>query len=139
MAARRSRAGVAQVDPCGWPGLPTSIWTLRGRRNLLFFGAIENGGADALLLTGDIAGAASIERYLNLVHERTGRPIWLVLGNYYGGSIAEVRERMAILSRRGRSVWLGAVDVVSLSSHTALVGHDGWGDARVGRHFASKL
>ena len=64
-----------------------------------------------------------------------------MLGNhdFYGSSVAEVRERARSLSRRGRSVWLGATDVVALDERTGLVGHDGWGDARFGDHMGSPV
>ena len=34
-------------------------------------------------------------------------------------------------------MWLGAAGVVELTATTALVGHDGWGDARLGDHARS--
>lgn len=106
-----------------------------------FFGAIAERHVDGLLLTGDIAGAATIEPYLNRIHQRTVLPVWFVLGNhdYYGGSIGAVRRRMRMRSQDRRTVWLGAVDVVPLSQQTGLCGHDGWGDARLGRHFESPV
>jgi Icc protein len=95
--------------------------------------------ADGLLLTGDIAHAGILDTVLGGLERRLARPIWFVLGNhdFYGGSVDEVRARAGALSREAPIVWLGAVDVVELSPRTALVGHDGWGDARFGDHAGS--
>jgi 3',5'-cyclic AMP phosphodiesterase CpdA len=104
-----------------------------------FCADISRAEPDGVLVGGDIAQAASFERALREMALHTGRPIWFVLGNhdFYGSSIDEVRRCAAALSSEGRAVWLGAVDVVDLTPHTALVGHDGWGDARLGSHVAS--
>jgi 3',5'-cyclic AMP phosphodiesterase CpdA len=99
-----------------------------------FFAEIAETGADGVLVGGDIAQAASVQRLLRGMSRRVEKPIWFVLGNhdFYGGSIAGVREGAIELSRGGRIVWLGAASLVELSPRAALVGHDGWGDARLG-------
>ena len=99
-----------------------------------FFAEIAETGADGVVVGGDTALAASIEHQLRRMAEVVGKPVWFVLGNhdFYGGSIATVRAAVTELSGEGRVVWLGAADVVELTSRTALVGHDGWGDARLG-------
>jgi Icc protein len=104
----------------------------RGRRT--FLDRLAEEGADAVLVGGDTSQAATLTPTLSAMAERIGKPIWFVLGNhdFYGGSISDVRARAAALSRGGRAVWLGATDVVELTAQTALVGHDGWGDARLG-------
>lgn len=97
-------------------------------------GEVRAAGAEGLLLAGDIANAGTLESVLHELERRCDVPVWFVLGNhdFYGGSVAEVRARAAVLSRGGRTVWLGAVDVVELTPRTCLVGHDGWGDGRLG-------
>lgn len=100
-----------------------------------FTAGLEGSGADAFLIGGDIAKAGSVERHLRSLEARLLRPIYFVLGNhdFYVGSIGKVRDAMRELSRRSRLVrWLPAADVVLLTERTALVGHDGWGDARIG-------
>ena len=100
------------------------------------------GDPDAIVLTGDLAEGHDLEDWLHLLEERLGRPIYFVLGNhdYYRDSIEAVRDRMRRLTDRSRHLtWLGATDVVSLTPTTALVGHDGWGDARLGNHERSSL
>jgi 3',5'-cyclic-AMP phosphodiesterase len=96
---------------------------------------IAASGADAVLLGGDISEAPGLEDHLRAMAERLARPIYFVLGNhdFYRGSIAEVRDRMARLTREHPHLhWLPAAGVVELSADLALVGHDGWGDARLG-------
>jgi len=99
-----------------------------------FFAEIAETGADGVVVGGDTALAASVGRLLKRMGRVVGKPLWFVLGNhdFYGGSIAAVRETATEVSRGGRVVWLGAAGVVELSPRTALVGHDGWGDARLG-------
>jgi 3',5'-cyclic AMP phosphodiesterase CpdA len=63
------------------------------------------------------------------------RPIYFVLGNhdFYRGSIAETRRRVAEAASRSRCLrYLTELGVVELSPTTALVGHDGWADGRCG-------
>jgi hypothetical protein len=63
------------------------------------------------------------------------RPCYFVLGNhdYYRGSIADTRFYVAQLVGEVKNlVYLNLTGVVELTPHTALVGHDGWGDARLG-------
>jgi hypothetical protein len=72
---------------------------------------------------------------MSLLSSRLARPIYFVLGNhdYYHGSIAEVRESVAALCRRDPWLrWLPGCGVVELSNRAALIGHGGWGDARLG-------
>jgi len=99
-----------------------------------FFAEIAETGADGVVVGGDTALAASVGLLLKRMGRLIGKPVWFVLGNhdFYGGSIATVREAATELSRGGRVVWLGAAGVVELSPRAALVGHDGWGDARLG-------
>ena len=58
---------------------------------------IRDEGADAVLISGDIAEAPGVEAYLEFLGRRIDRPIFFVLGNhdFYRGSIGEVRARVA--------------------------------------------
>lgn len=88
----------------------------------------------AILLTGDLGESHDLEGWLEMF-TLLGVPIYFVLGNhdYYGSSIAQVRQDVSALCEvREDLVWLSQADVISLTPNTALVGHDGWGDARVG-------
>src|SRR6185369_998141 len=100
-----------------------------------FCETILAGRPDALLLTGDIAEAPSLERLLLRVADNVRIPVYFVLGNhdFYRGSIAAVRRSMQGLSTRSPYLrWLPAAGVVELSPGVALVGHDGWSDGRFG-------
>jgi 3',5'-cyclic-AMP phosphodiesterase len=92
-------------------------------------------GFDGILVGGDTGEANGVLRYLDLLAEGSGRPIWFVLGNhdYYGGSIGDMRRATRQRSRaRDDVTWLPDAGVVHLTDDTALVGHGGWGDGRAG-------
>ena len=92
-------------------------------------------GLDALAISGDIAEARSLEHALPLVADELRVPIYFVLGNhdFYNGSIAEVRQQMAALTRTDSGIhWLPARGIGSLGDGHAVVGHDGWADGRHG-------
>jgi Icc protein len=97
---------------------------------------------DAVLLTGDIAEAPTVEDYLLGFADQIKRPVYFVLGNhdFYRGSIASVREQMTALSRRHAWLrWLNDAGIVELTPGTALVGHDGWADGRLGNGMATPV
>lgn len=89
--------------------------------------------AEAVLLSGDIATSDCIVSFLRFLELRLRIPIYYVLGNhdYYGSRVADVRTAIGGL-RRKRLVYLPDAGTVELSPHVSLVGHDGWGDCRVG-------
>lgn len=96
---------------------------------------------DAIALTGDIAVAQILRATLERAAEHTTCPIYFVLGNhdFYGSSIARVREDMALLTRASpRLAWLPEAGVVS-HGDIAIVGHDGWADARLGDAIGSTI
>lgn len=91
--------------------------------------------ADGVLLTGDIANGRSIERWLITLSVKLDRPIYFVLGNhdYYHRSIASVRESVfARCAREPNLFYLSDGSIIDLGGGAVLVGHDGWGDARLG-------
>jgi predicted MPP superfamily phosphohydrolase len=91
--------------------------------------------ADALVLTGDIAESPSIGRVLTVMEMLAERPVYFVLGNhdYYRGSIADTRLYVAqVVGESRRLVYLSQSGVIELTPSTALVGHDGWADGRLG-------
>ena len=107
-----------------------------------FYWKIGDAAPDAVVLSGDIAEAPSVEGYLHEMADHLQRPIYFVLGNhdFYNGSIATVRARMTALSHEHRWLrWLNAAGVVPLTEETALVGHDGWADGRLGRGLDSPI
>lgn len=91
--------------------------------------------ADALCITGDIGESHDLQGWLELIVSIIQRPVYFVLGNhdFYHATIAEVRATASALTSRYANLhWMGAEDVISLTEHTALIGHDGWGDGREG-------
>jgi predicted MPP superfamily phosphohydrolase len=91
--------------------------------------------ADAVVITGDIAESPTIELCLKEIEQSLRRPVYFVLGNhdFYRGSIAETRERVSRIAEDSEHlVYLTTSGVIELSSRTALIGHDGWADARFG-------
>jgi predicted phosphohydrolase len=82
---------------------------------------------DCIFVTGDTAEAHDVEKCFDMMSAIA--PCHGVLGNhdYYGSSIAALRERA-----RRTSWWLPGKDPIRLTDATTLVGIDGWGDARCG-------
>ena len=96
----------------------------------------------AVLLSGDIGDAPSLEKYLLALAGQLERPIYFVLGNhdFYGSSIAAVREKVEVLSRDNPWLhWLTGSGIVELTPKTALVGHDSWADGRLGAGIRSPV
>jgi predicted phosphodiesterase len=103
---------------------------------------VARSGADALVISGDIAEAPTFEANLEGLARAMRSPIYFVLGNhdYYRGAIADVRARAEALSGRVEHLhWLPAAGIVPLTERTALVGHDGWADGRLGDYARSTV
>lgn len=100
-----------------------------------FYQSIVEASVNAILITGDIAEASDVCQILNAFSLDTAMPIYFVLGNhdYYSGSVASVRKKIhALCAQNANLIWLGKPESIALSTHTILVGHDGWADARYG-------
>ena len=54
---------------------------------------VRDGGADAVLISGDIAEAPGVEAYLELLGRQIDRPIDFVLGNHRRGRVWPSRHR----------------------------------------------
>ncbi|ACY13379.1 metallophosphoesterase [Haliangium ochraceum] len=107
-----------------------------------FCSALAGADADAIAITGDIAEAPSLARYMTTMAERVNAPIYFVLGNhdFYRGDIASVRAQAEALTRtHARLWWMPTCGVVELSDDVALIGHDGWGDGRLGSGIHSPI
>jgi predicted phosphohydrolase len=93
-------------------------------------------GANACMLTGDIANAKVIERHLADLQRQIGMPIYFNLGNhdFYGGSIANVRKWASEITKREDSklLWIEEMGCVPLADDYCLIGADGWGDGILG-------
>ena len=99
-----------------------------------FVEELRNVRADAVLVGGDIGEADSFAEFLKRLADALGLPVHFVLGNhdYYNGSISGVREVARALNGRSDLLnWLTESGPIWLTDRTALIGHGGWGDARV--------
>jgi Icc protein len=103
-------------------------WVLRS-----FVDRLQASRVDALLIGGDTATATDIDGKLMQIAEMIDLPIKFVLGNhdYYGGSVQAVRDRLAALDHP-LLTWLPASGPQKVAPGVTLVGHGGWGDARLG-------
>jgi 3',5'-cyclic-AMP phosphodiesterase len=100
------------------------------------FADVRRGSPDAVVVTGDIAIATDVCFRLKDLDAALGLPIHFVLGNhdFYGDSFVNVREKVRRLCSAVPILnWLSESNVVALTPNTGLVGHDGWGDARLGQ------
>jgi 3',5'-cyclic AMP phosphodiesterase CpdA len=107
-----------------------------------FCRSIKKEEPDALLITGDIGEAHDVHRHLQLIGELVSVPVYFVLGNhdYYGSSIAEIRERVTSMSRSISALtYLSVAGIVALSENTCFIGHDGWADGRFGDYAHSQV
>jgi len=107
-----------------------------------FLSALGQQEANCLLLAGDIAQAPMVTDHLAKMEAAFSRPIYFVLGNhdFYYGSIAGVRTRIRETTRHSRCLhWLNDSGVTRLAENTVLIGHDGWGDGRLGDFWSSHV
>jgi predicted phosphohydrolase len=102
---------------------------------LAFADELGRENPDAVLITGDISVSARLEVDLELLVDRLGCPLFFLLGNhdFYGSGIERVRERVRRLCAEETLLrWLPEHGLVRLNDRAALIGVDGWGDARCG-------
>lgn len=103
---------------------------------------VERRRAARLVISGDIAESIELGGTLGFLADSLSCPVDFVLGNhdFYGGRIAEVRAAMAVVTRRIPSLnWLPEAGVISLGPEVVLLGHDGWGDSRLGDFTTSTI
>ncbi len=108
----------------------------------LFLQEVSELDADLLFLTGDIGESLDVADYLRLLAEHSPGPVYFVLGNhdFYHGSIPLVRQQVARLAESDpRLHYLTAEILLSLTEDIAVVGHDGWADARLGDYERSMI
>jgi 3',5'-cyclic-AMP phosphodiesterase len=101
----------------------------------LFFELFAAHDPDSILIGGDISNGIASFSHLQQLYKFIRKPIYFVLGNhdFYYGSITKTRALAHKLSDEQPEIhYLTDGGVVPLSAKTALIGHDGWSDARVG-------
>jgi predicted phosphohydrolase len=90
---------------------------------------------DGVIISGDISLAQHIIRHLKILDRVIDKKVYFVLGNhdFYGGSFDDVRSEVAALCAGSNSLrYLTGAAPISLTPSTAIVGDDGWYDARYG-------
>ncbi|MBN1563251.1 MAG: metallophosphoesterase [Anaerolineae bacterium] len=104
-----------------------------------FLQTVIDANPDAVLIGGDITDAPRMIATLRLIEQTLQRPIYFVLGNhdYYHGSIRDVRQIVRDMADASEHLtYLSTGGVISFgddpATATALVGHGGWGDGRLG-------
>lgn len=105
-----------------------------------FCNELKYAKADALILTGDISDAPSLQEHLLFLNNRLEMPIYFVLGNhdFYHSSIEYVRNFIRDLSMDyPKLTWLSENGIIPLTANTCLIGHDGWCDGRYGNYISS--
>ncbi|MCA9186608.1 MAG: metallophosphoesterase [Pirellulaceae bacterium] len=105
-----------------------------------FLETVKNEMPDAVLVGGDIGEAHSLAKYLEQMAHAWPCRVYFVLGNhdFYHGSLAGVRQMTRELCQRyDNLVYLSDSEPIALTDHLALIGHDGWADARVGDYMRS--
>ena len=104
-----------------------------------FIAGLAQTDADAFLLGGDIGEADDVGDHLE-AFSGLGKPVYFVLGNhdFYHGTISGVRAEVRHLACSNLH-YLCDAGVVPLTADTCLIGHDGWGDGRLGTYFRSRV
>jgi Icc-related predicted phosphoesterase len=107
-----------------------------------FYKKICETHCDAILISGDIAEASSINILLKEMARDINKPIYFVLGNhdYYHGWVDKVRNEMIELCQQEPLLnWLSENDCVELQNDTVLIGQDGWADGQYGDYQNSNV
>jgi Icc protein len=100
-----------------------------------FVAGLSSHDADAWIVSGDIGQADSVCKFLRSFAAFLRGKTYFTLGNhdFYGGSLAEVREEVRRLTKVApQLVWLTEANPQFLDGAVALVGDDSWADARFG-------
>jgi len=102
-------------------------------RNLVRHLRVES--PSGIFLTGDISNGSHLENCLGKFAASLSCPIYFVLGNhdYHGRTLASVHGDIRRLSATYPNLhWMTESGVVSLNEEVALIGTEGWYDARRG-------
>lgn len=107
-----------------------------------FYQSVNATGADAVLVTGDLAEGPHLVEALSGLADHLAAPLYFVLGNhdYYFRSISRVRSEVReLVARQPRLVYLTEQPARELAPGVGLLGHDGWADARLGDYVRSTV
>jgi 3',5'-cyclic AMP phosphodiesterase CpdA len=115
---------------------------LSTRARQAFYARLNDNRVEAWLVSGDIADASSLTVLLREFQAGVDAPIWFVLGNhdYYRGTIDGVANVVReFVSENDGFIWLTDCGPIEVGPSTAVVGDDGWGDARLGNANNTKV
>lgn len=107
-----------------------------------FLATLRERGPNAVILTGDLSNSGRLIADLESLADAAAVPLYFVLGNHdhYGASVGRVRDNVLALTDDAQPLrWLPPAGVISLDTHTALVGVDGWADGRHGDPLTTPL
>lgn len=108
----------------------------------VFYIEIVKTKAQAILISGDIAEAASVDNILSEMDGAINLPIFFVLGNhdFYGSNVSDVYKKIKNLVASYINLsWLAEAGPNVLTDNTLLVGADGWADGRYGNYAQSHV
>ncbi len=111
-------------------------------QRISFYQDIAAKKPEVLILCGDISVAPQLTDHLLELSKAIPAHIYFVLGNhdYYWSSFAEVHERIAdTVRQRPNLTWLTQTEIVELDRFTAILGHEGWCDARLGDYETTQV
>lgn len=101
----------------------------------LFVSRLKSARPDGIFITGDISIGLGVEFDLRFLARNFDCPIYFVLGNhdYHLRYISSVHSDMSRLTREVDHLhWMTEESTLSLSPGVALIGTEGWYDARMG-------
>lgn len=114
---------------------------LGGEQITAFCNELVAAQPDLVVISGDIGEAPTVAGYLQTLSQSVERPIFFVLGNhdFYHGSVAGLRTQLSSLASSTKLVYLSSVNEIPLTKTTAIIGHDGWADGRLGNYAVSPV
>ena len=115
---------------------------LQPQERSAFYSSLDDSQAEAVFITGDIAEAPSLRELLLEMQRAIALPIYFVLGNhdFYHGSIEVVRRDTQDWCQVQSGLhYLTGLQAIELTPKTVLIGHDGWGDGRLGNYAQSPV
>lgn len=102
-------------------------------KRIEFFAQLSRLKVDGILITGDISDGLNLPVDLQMLADFCKQPIYWTHGNhdYYRSSFSAVQDCASILMKNNSNMhYLGVCQPISLTPEVALIGHDGWYDAR---------
>lgn len=100
-----------------------------------FLNSILDEKPKAVFLTGDITYGPTLIWDLDYLGHRIGRPLYFVLGNhdYHGSDIETVHKKVREVCLKHKNlIWMTESGIVPINEEVALIGAEGWYDARIG-------